>query len=52
MVKIPLNDEVLKLLKWAIRSQAPKFVTIRIWRRFRDYNGMGLRKYNQLSMIA
>jgi len=29
---------------WIIRSQAPKCDIASIWRRFRDYNGMGLRK--------
>ena len=29
---------------WTIRSQAPKCAKASIWRRFRDYNGMGLRK--------
>ena len=29
---------------WLIRSQAPKCAIASIWRRFRDYNGMGLRK--------
>jgi hypothetical protein len=29
---------------WTIRSQAPKCDNASIWRRFRDYNGMGLRK--------
>lgn len=29
---------------WTIRSQAPKCDSASIWRRFRDYNGMGLRK--------
>jgi hypothetical protein len=29
---------------WTIRSQAPKCDKASIWRRFRDYNGMGLRK--------
>jgi len=29
---------------WTICSQAPKCVKASIWRRFRDYNGMGLRK--------
>ena len=29
---------------WKIRSQAPKCDNASIWRRFRDYNGMGLRK--------
>ena len=29
---------------WTIRSQAPKCDIASIWRRFRDYNGMGLRK--------
>ena len=29
---------------WTIRSQAPKCEIASIWRRFRDYNGMGLRK--------
>ena len=29
---------------WIIRSQAPKYAIASIWRRFRDYNGMGLRK--------
>ena len=29
---------------WTIRSQAPKCAIASIWRRFRDYNGMGLRK--------
>jgi hypothetical protein len=28
---------------WTICSQAPKLVKARVWRRFRDYNGMGLR---------
>jgi hypothetical protein len=27
-----------------IRSQAPKCAIASIWRRFRDYNGVGLRK--------
>ena len=27
-----------------IRSQTPKCVNASIWRRFRDYNGVGLRK--------
>lgn len=27
---------------WIIRSQTPKSAMMRIWRRFRDYNGMGL----------
>jgi hypothetical protein len=29
---------------WIIRSQAPKCDIASIWRRFRDYNGVGLRK--------
>ena len=29
---------------WTIRSQAPKCAIASIRRRFRDYNGMGLRK--------
>jgi hypothetical protein len=29
---------------WIIRSQAPKCAIASTWRRFRDYNGMGLRK--------
>jgi len=29
---------------WTIRSQAPKCDIASRWRRFRDYNGMGLRK--------
>ncbi len=29
---------------WIIRSQAPKCANASIWRRFRDYNEMGLRK--------
>jgi hypothetical protein len=29
---------------WTICSQAPKCDSASIWRRFRDYNGMGLRK--------
>lgn len=29
---------------WTICSQAPKCANASIWRRFRDYNGMGLRK--------
>ena len=29
---------------WTIRSQAPKCAIASIWRRFRDYNGMGLKK--------
>ena len=29
---------------WTIRSQAPKCANASIWRRFRDYNGVGLRK--------
>ena len=29
---------------WTIRSQAPKCAKASIWRRFRDYNGVGLRK--------
>ncbi len=29
---------------WIIRSQAPKCANTSIWRRFRDYNGVGLRK--------
>jgi hypothetical protein len=29
---------------WIIRSQAPKCANASIGRRFRDYNGMGLRK--------
>jgi hypothetical protein len=29
---------------WTICSQAPKCDNASIWRRFRDYNGMGLRK--------
>ena len=29
---------------WTICSQAPKCVKASIWRRFRDYNGVGLRK--------
>ena len=29
---------------WTIRSQAPKCDNASIWRRFRDYNGVGLRK--------
>ena len=29
---------------WTIRSQAPKCANASIRRRFRDYNGMGLRK--------
>jgi hypothetical protein len=29
---------------WTIRSQAPKCVIASTWRRFRDYNGMGLKK--------
>ena len=29
---------------WTIRSQAPKCDKASIWRRFRDYNGVGLRK--------
>ena len=28
---------------WAIRIQAPKSDIARIWRRFRDYNGLGMR---------
>ena len=28
---------------WIICSQAPKCAIASIWRRFRDYNGMGLR---------
>lgn len=30
-------------VKWIIRSQAPKSAMIRIWERFRDYNGLGQR---------
>jgi hypothetical protein len=29
---------------WIICSQAPKCANASIWRRFRDYNGVGLRK--------
>jgi len=29
---------------WIIRSQASKCANASIWRRFRDYNGVGLRK--------
>ena len=29
---------------WIIRSQAPKCAITSIWRRSRDYNGMGMRK--------
>ena len=29
---------------WTIRSQAPTCDNASIWRRFRDYNGVGLRK--------
>ena len=29
---------------WIIRSQAPKCAIVSIRRRFRDYNGVGLRK--------
>ncbi len=29
---------------WIIRSQAPKCDIASTWRRFRDYNGVGLRK--------
>ena len=29
---------------WSIRSQAPTCAIASIWRRFRDYNEMGLRK--------
>ena len=29
---------------WTIRSQTPKCDNASTWRRFRDYNGMGLRK--------
>ena len=28
---------------WIIRSQTPKCVNASIWRRFRDYNEMGLK---------
>jgi hypothetical protein len=28
---------------WIIRSQAPKYANASIWRRFRDYNDMGLK---------
>ncbi len=29
---------------WMICSQVPKCANASIWKRFRDYNGMGLRK--------
>jgi len=29
---------------WKIRSQAPKCAKQAYWRRFRDYNGMGLKE--------
>ena len=29
---------------WTICSQAPKCAIVSIWRRFRDYNGVGLRE--------
>jgi len=29
---------------WTIRSQIPKYDNASIWKRFRDYNGVGLRK--------
>ena len=33
---------------WTICSQAPKCAIVSIWRRFRDYNGMGLRELTTL----
>jgi hypothetical protein len=35
---------------WTICIQTPKLANVRAWRRFRDYNGMGLRiltKFNE-----
>ena len=34
---------------WIICSQAPKCANASIWRRFRDYNGVGLRELATLS---
>ena len=34
---------------WAIRSQAPTSDIARIWRRFRDYNGLGTRDLANLN---
>lgn len=42
-----LQIDALKM-KWIIRIQAPKSAMIKIWRRFRDYNGLGLRSLIKL----